>query len=556
MDQLNKIIKLAWYVWHTKPLLDKKALFSDGTRYYRFPTEPTAQDEVHVRLRTAKENVDKVWVICDDHRIPANRKSSDEYFDYYEAVLPPGDQIRRYFFEVVSGQAHVYYNKLGASNQLNTYYNFQIIPDYHIPEWAKGAVFYQIFVDRFYNGDPSNDVVDREYIYVNGEPVRKTEHWDAVPSALDVCNFYGGDLQGVMDKLDYLQQLGVETIYLNPIFVSPSNHKYDCQDYYHIDPHFGKIVVDQGAPLAEWERTNAYAAKYASRTADPANLKASDELFARLVEEIHKRGMKVILDGVFNHCGSFNKWMDREGIYKLSGSYEPGAYESADSPYRSFFRFYDENAWPNNDTYDGWWGFDTLPKLNYENSEKLHEYVMSIAKKWLAPPYNIDGWRLDVAADLGHSSEYNHQFWHDFREAVKSVNPDALIIAEHYGDPSPWLSGGEWDTVMNYDAFMEPFSWFFTGLEKHSNEYRQDLFNNGRSFEETMNHNMSRMETPSLQAAMNELSNHDHSRFLTRTNRRAGRIESMGAAGPCARSRPGSSSPCCRRRRTRRSRGR
>jgi alpha-glucosidase len=528
MDPLNKFTKMAWYIWNTKPILDKDALFSDGTKFYRMPAEPTDEDEVRVRLRTAKENVDEVWVICDDRRFQAVKVSDDERFDYYEAILPPSGQIRRYFFEVFCGNTHVYYNKIGATDQLNAYYNFQIIPNYHIPDWAKGSVFYQIFVDRFYNGDPSNDVVNREYVYVNGEPVTRVEDWNRYPSALDVRDFYGGDLQGVMDKLDYLQDLGIETIYLNPIFVSPSNHKYDCQDYDHIDPHFGKIVVDNGAPLEEWARSNFYATKYASRTGDSKNLEASDALFARLVEEIHKRGMKIVLDGVFNHCGSFNKWMDREGIYKLSGEYEPGAYESADSPYRSFFRFHDENAWPNNGSYDGWWGFDTLPKLDYENSEKLQEYVLNIAKKWLAPPYNIDGWRLDVAADLGHSSEYNHQFWKEFRKAVKSVNPDALIIAEHYGDPSSWLSGEEWDTVMNYDAFMEPFSWFFTGLEKHSNEYRHDLYNNGKSFVEAMTHNMTRMETSSLQVAMNELSNHDHSRFLTRTSHKVGRTESMG----------------------------
>lgn len=528
MDPFNKFTKTAWYIWNTKPILDKEALFSDGTKFYRMPAEPTDQDEVRIRLRTAKENVEEVWVICDDRRFQAVKVSHDERFDYYEAILPPSAQIRRYFFEIFSGNTRTYYNKIGASDQLNAYYNFQIIPNYHIPDWAKGSVFYQIFVDRFYNGDPSNDVVNREYVYVSGEPVTKVEDWDRYPSSLDVRDFYGGDLQGVMDKLDYLQDLGVETIYLNPIFVSPSNHKYDCQDYDHIDPHFGKIIVDKGAPLEPWARSNFYATKYASRTGEAENLEASDALFAQLVEEIHKRGMKIILDGVFNHCGSFNKWMDREGIYKLSGHYEPGAYESADSPYRSFFRFRDENAWPDNGSYDGWWGFDTLPKLDYENSERLQEYVLNIAKKWLSPPYNIDGWRLDVAADLGHSSEYNHQFWKEFRKAVKSVKPEALIIAEHYGDPSSWLSGEEWDTVMNYDAFMEPFSWFFTGLEKHSNEYRQDLYNNGKSFAEAMNYNMMRMETSSLQVAMNELSNHDHSRFLTRTNHKVGRTESVG----------------------------
>ena len=124
-----------------------------------------------------------------------------------------------------------------------------------------------------------------------------------------------------------------------------------------------------------------------------------------------------------------------------------------------------EEAWPYNKNYDGWWGHDTLPKLNYEDSPTLEEYILNIGKKWVSPPYNADGWRLDVAADLGYSNEYNHIFWENFRKAVKSANPQALILAEHYGDPGEWLQGDEWDSVMNYDAFMEPLTWFLTGME-------------------------------------------------------------------------------------------
>ena len=130
------------------------------------------------------------------------------------------------------------------------------------------------------------------------------------------------------------------------------------------------------------------------------------------------------------------------------------AFVSKDSPYNTFFKFYNDNAWPYNTTYDGWWGHDTLPKLNYEDSPKLVEYIMKIAKKWVSPPYNADGWRLDVAADLGHSPEYNHQFWREFRRNVKEANPNAIILAEHYGDPKSWLKGDQWDTVMNYPFYL------------------------------------------------------------------------------------------------------
>ena len=154
---------------------------------------------------------------------------------------------------------------------------------------------------------------------------------------------------------------------------------------------------------------------------------------------------------------------------------------------------------------------------------------MSIARKWVSPPFNVDGWRLDVAADLGHSSEYNHKFWRDFRKNVKEANPEAIILAEHYGDPGSWLAGDQWDTVMNYDAFMEPLTWFLTGMEKHSDEYNGILFGDGVSFFRSMNYHMARMKTPSLLTAMNQLSNHDHSRFLTRTNQTVGRLATAGA---------------------------
>lgn len=269
---------------------------------------------------------------------------------------------------------------------------------------------------------------------------------------------------------------------------------------------------------------------YRKRVVSLENLEASNAWFAGFLQEIHRRGMKVILDGVFNHCGSFHKWLDRERLYEEAEGFEKGAYVSADSPYRNYFRFQDEQGWPCNGSYEGWWGYETLPKLNYEASEELKNYVLVLAQKWLKAPYFVDGWRLDVAADLGHSEEYNHQFWRAFRKAVKEADPEALILAEHYGDCSAWLQGDQWDSVMNYDAFMEPITWFLTGMEKHSDDRRDDLYGNAGAFQDAMLRNMARFCEPSLETAMNELSNHDHSRFLTRTNRKVGRIHTLGAA--------------------------
>ena len=510
--------------------MNKAALFCDGTEGYVYPPEPKENELVTFRFRTAKDDADRVGLVTSADTYVMEKECTQGEFDYYTFETRLGEEPFRYCFEVQSGTEKYYYGRCGISREILEYYNFVVVPGFSTPDWAKGAVMYQIFTDRFYNGDKSNDVETNEYYYI-GDYSQRVTNWDKYPANMGVREFYGGDLQGVMDKLDYLQELGVEVVYFNPLFVSPSNHKYDIQDYDYIDPHYGKIVDDGGEVLPDGVTDNSQATKYKKRTTGLKNLEASNELFIKLVEELHRRGMKVILDGVFNHCGSFNKWMDRERIYEGEKDYEPGAYISADSPYRSYFRFFKEGPenWPYNGNYDGWWGHDTLPKLNYEDSVKLENYILYIGRKWVSPPYNVDGWRLDVAADLGRSNEYNHDFWKKFRRAVKDANPSALILAEHYGDPRDWLKGDEWDTVMNYDAFMEPITWFLTGMEKHSDEAREELLGNIDNFIGSMAHHMSNMLTPSLQVAMNELSNHDHSRFLTRTNHMVGRVEHLGS---------------------------
>ncbi len=336
--------------------------------------------------------------------------------------------------------------------------------EFDTPGWSRGAIFYQIFVDRFFNGGGSNDVKDGEYTYMDVSTRHK--EWNDLPESFDVANFHGGDLEGVIRKLDYLESLSVEAIYLNPVFCSPSNHKYDTEDYYHVDPHFG-----------------------------------GNEALERLCKEVHRRGMKIILDGVFNHCSDRNPWTGIGEYFRRDEKGEP----------------------------ECWWGNKTLPKLNYDDCGKLVDEVMEIAKFWLREPYRIDGWRLDVAADLGHSEEFNHSFWKRFRNEVKSVNPDALILAEHYGDASAWLKGDEWDSIMNYDGFMEPVSAFLTGMEKHSDALDEDAMGDGERFKRTIERVEAALPRCSVLSAMNELDNHDHSRFLTRTNHVAGRLASLGS---------------------------
>ena len=476
-------------------------------------------------LRAGKGTVSKALICMNEVELLMQYKKTKGGFDYFQTTLVLKNEPCRYHFKILNGGKVKFYNFFGTKDYLQEEGEFEITPGFITPDWAKGAVMYQIMVDRFCNGDTTNDVVDNEYAYI-GRGVEAVKDWSENPATDGTRQFYGGDLQGVMDKMEYLRKLGVEVIYFNPIFVSPSNHKYDIQDYDYVDPHFGKIVKDGGTPIGQQESTNANADKYKIRTGSLENLEASNELFIKLVEKAHENNIKIIIDGVFNHCGSFNKWMDKEELYRDNANYAPGAYESKDSPYHSYFKFTDEN---DNNSYEGWWGFDTLPKLNYEGSEKLCKYILDIGKKWVSPPYNVDGWRLDVAADLSHSSEFNHKFWKKFRKVVKEANPNAIILAEHYGDAHSWLLGDEWDTIMNYDAFMDPVTWFLTGVDKHSDNAKPEVRGDADAFNNVMLYQMSRMQSESLLVAMNELSNHDHSRFLTRTNRMVGRIATSGS---------------------------
>lgn len=509
-------------------ILNREGFFSDESSMYRIPVEPKAYERVQIRFRAPKNQIDQVSLVCGTQEITMEKEYENGRFIYYTTFLFVEEEMVTYYFRILCEDRYYYYTRIGLNNNLDRYHMFSIKPDFKTPHWAKGAVMYQIFVDRFANGERENDVRDQEYYYL-GEYVKQVKDWDTLPELMDVRRFYGGDLQGVWEKLDYLQELGVEVLYLNPIFVSPSNHKYDIQDYNYVDPHFTVSPWETGGLLETGEVENSKASFYQSRVANKKNLEASNQFFIKFIEEVHRRGMKVILDGVFNHSGSFHYWLDREGIYKGREGFLSGAYQDKNSPYHDYYSFQEEGGWPNNESYDKWWGNETLPKLNYEGSSKLYEEIMTIAKKWVSPPYHADGWRLDVAADLGHSEEFNHQFWKDFRKSVKEGNEQAVILAEHYGNPLPWLQGEEWDSIMNYDGFMDPISWFLTGMEKHSDRFREDLLGNSEAFWKEMIRPFGDRFLSSVYVSMNQLSNHDHSRFLTRTNQKVGRAETLGS---------------------------
>ncbi|MHB9144870.1 MAG: alpha-amylase family glycosyl hydrolase [Symbiobacteriia bacterium] len=342
--------------------------------------------------------------------------SADGRYDYWSATVSglshPG--LFYYHFVLQDGTRSTYYyagsgqhGGLGAPSNAVIGSDYQITvydPAYTTPKWLQNAVIYQIFPDRFNNGDKSNDPQPTEPD-VYGNPI-VLHNWSDLPSQPPMgSDFFGGDLQGVLDKLDYLESLGVQVIYFNPIFQAPSNHKYDTTDYMKVDPHFG----DQA-------------------------------LFTKLTQAAARRGIHVVLDGVFNHTGSDSAYFDKYSRYP-----SVGAFESQSSPY---IGWYDFSQWPNR--YNAWWGFDTLPKLIYMRdgqwNQSLNDFIYegkdSVARHWLQA--GAAGWRLDVP------NEVANPVWPRFRQAVKATRPDAAIIGEIWDNASQYLLGNEFDSVMNY----------------------------------------------------------------------------------------------------------
>ena len=259
-QQYEQIEKNLRYIASMRPVFNKRALFSDMTADYISPQEPEPFSKVKIRFRSAINNVDYVLFVHNNEKLLMSKASQDEQFDYYEIEVALDDQKYEYYFEIHVGKVYCFFDLRGVTRDVQDYYKFTLIPGQKVPAWAKGAVMYQIYIDRFYNGDPDNDVLTDEYTYI-GEHVNRVTDWGKYPAVMGVREFYGGDLAGVLQKMDYLQDLGVDVIYFNPLFVSPSNHKYDIQDYDNIDPHIGKIVDEQGDLLQPGQRENRDATK-------------------------------------------------------------------------------------------------------------------------------------------------------------------------------------------------------------------------------------------------------------------------------------------------------
>lgn len=397
------------------------------------------KETMHIRIRTAKNDIQKVEIVYGDpyairslnsnwylQKVPMKKGLSTDVYDYWTiSIKEPKHRVAYGFYLTDTEGEEIFYNDQGIKTAYsqeylkneNNYFRmpfFQEIDMFKAPQWVRDTVWYQIFPERFANGDPE----------LNPEG---TKAWDSTvhPGRQD---FYGGDLQGILDHLDHLVDLGVNGIYFNPIFKAPSNHKYDTEDYFEIDPHFG-----------------------------------DKKLFKKLVDEAHKRGIKVMLDAVFNHIGDQSpQWQD---VIK----------NGKDSKYADWFHINkfpvsytptDNFEFSNDATYETFDYTPHMPKLNTANPE-VQEYLLSIATYWIKE-FDIDAWRLDVA------NEIDHHFWRRFHDATTALKPDFYILGEIWHTSQPWLQGDQFTGVMNY-AYTEAIKEHFLTHEIDALEMKNKL---------------------------------------------------------------------------------
>ncbi|GMA58223.1 alpha-glucosidase [Alicyclobacillus sacchari] len=473
-------------------------LFADQGPQYMSPQEPTSAQAVTVTLRATHGNLTSANVVVYDTSTgsttyyPMALKGTDVngLYDFWQGTIPASSSVKYYYFQANDGSSTLYYNGSGTStsafptpslsgNQWNTYDDFVLAPNFSTPTWAQNGIMYQIMVDRFYNGDTSNDVTTGAYSWNGNQTVQLPWGSDPElgdPGGKDQVAFSGGDLEGVDQKLSYITKtLGANIVYLNPIFTSPTNHKYDTQDYYNVDPHFGGNTALQ-------------------------------QLSTDLHNTSNNAGQegRLILDGVFNHTSNQNAWFT-------------SAQQSQSSQYYSYYTF---TNWPN--SYATFAGVGTMPKLNY-GSSALRSQIDNVAKTWLSSPYNIDGWRLDAPGHIGangydpesngnYNDPTNHSYWQEFRNTVKTANPNAFVFGEWFegSQPTEWLNNGDqWDGSVNYNGFLQPVSEWVTGYD---DGFNADAIN-ATTMESWLTGTLNAVPRAAQLAQVNELSTQDTPRF-------------------------------------------
>ncbi|SIQ91533.1 Glycosidase [Peribacillus simplex] len=364
-------------------------------------------ETLHIRLRTKKQDISSAGLIFGDpyisdndgqwqyEELPMSLSGSDDRYDYWHIYVKPPYRRIRYGFKVSSEDESAIYTEKGFFNEAprdpGSYFAIPYLHQNEVfgaPEWVKDTVWYQIFPERFANGNPDNDP-------------EGVIPWGSEDPAVD--NFFGGDFEGIIEHLDYLENLGINGIYFTPIFHAYSNHKYDTIDYRSIDPQFG-----------------------------------TKETLKTLIAECHKRNIRVMLDAVFNHSGyyfpPFQDLLEKGEKSKYKDWFHPHSF-----PLKGGER-------PNYETFGF---FESMPKLNTANPE-VKEYLLEVSAYWIKE-YDIDAWRLDVA------NEVDQPFWREFRTTVKNIKPDLYILGEIWHDSMPWLRGDQFDAVMNYPFTNQVF---------------------------------------------------------------------------------------------------
>lgn len=400
--------------------------------------------QLTLSFRVRPGDVQSVAAVVGNKRYPLEKLSEDELYARYRAKLPWDRKSDiEYAFEITDGAKTFRYGATGLTTETASAKPFTLkaagYKPFAVPGWVEQSVFYQIFPDRFDNGDKTNDP-------------KNVQAWTAKP---EWFNRFGGDIAGVEKHVDHLSSLGIGAVYFNPVFQSPSNHRYDAEDFKQIDKEFG----------------------------------TNDE-FVRLSKSLDKRGIKTVMDFVFNHSATtFFAFQDIQDKAQAS----------------TYKDWYFINSYPvkigENPNYQAWFGFASMPKMNVMNPP-THDYLLSLVDYWKGK-VPLAGMRLDVA------NEVDPRFWRDLRVKAKSIDPNLWIVGEVWGDGSPWLQGDQWDSVMNYQ-FRDACLRFFAEEKTTPTQFTDRLMAIDASYAPQVSRNM-----------MNLLSSHDTPRFLTQCKNNA-----------------------------------
>lgn len=434
------------------------------------------QERIAVILKTENIDFDHVYVRSEPDNEEYLTEMSPVGFAgqlrLWKATFAPNRDrgVTHYVFKLVLGDQQFWLDGRGVQQRVPAKeFHFKVNMKAQPPEWVQQQVFYQIFPDRF-NASQSEEEIRQAYAQHKpgtvvkswGEPVGHHQNTGGK-------EFFGGDLKGIEQKLDYLQDLGVTALYLNPIFSSPSNHKYDTTDYLTVDPMFG-----------------------------------SNDQFAQLCDKIRSKQMRIVLDAVFNHTSVHHPWFD----VNMEGN---GAYGNPLSEYRSYYFFAGDS-----NSYIGWKGISNLPVLNFENSQ-VRDYIYqgehAVIKHWLRGPYLVDGWRFDVIHMLGEGegAKNNAHYVEAFRLATKSVNPNAYVLGEHFFEATQWLQGSQEDGAMNYYGFAHPLR----ALVAHQDIMYEPIRIDACEFKQWLDEARAKVPFKNQLSQLNQLDSHDTARFIT-----------------------------------------